>query len=119
LTEVAYNSANPEIDSDVIELKQALMYVSQNGSAARDKTARALAKIFAISTDEDIKTLSLAGLYRVNNSTAKKELLAIHNDSKIPDQWRNICANYLRLALQERQRISPRDAQSIAVMGTN
>ena len=119
LNEVAYYSADPEIDSNVAELKQALMYVSQHGSAARDKTARALARIFTISTDEDVKTLSLAGLYRVNNSTAKKELLAIHNDSKVADPWRNICANYLRLALQERQRISSRDVQSITAMGTN
>ena len=119
LNEVAYYSADPEIDSDVAGLKQALIYVSQNGSAAKDKTARALARIFAISADEDIKTLSLAGLYRVNNSTAKKELLAIHNDSKVADPWRNICANYLRLALQERQRISSRDVQSITAMGTN
>jgi len=61
----------------------------------------------------------LSGLYRVNNSTAKKELLAIYNDTKVTERWRDMCASYLKLALQEKQRISARDAQTIAVIGTN
>ena len=119
LNEVAFNSANPEIDTDVAKLKRALEFVSQNGSAAKEKTSRALSRIFAISADEDIRSLSLSGLYRVNNSTAKKELLSIYKDQKIPDRWRDICGNYLKAAFQERQKFSTRDAQTISVLGTN
>ena len=114
IKEVALESANPEIDSNLDELKRSLFFISENGSAAKEKTTRALAKIFAICDDEDMRTLCLTGLYRINNSTAKKELLSIYNNTKIDDRWRNMCAQYLKLALQEGQRISARDAQAIA-----
>lgn len=119
LSEVAFASANPEIDNDPAELKRSLAYVSQNGSSARKKTTRALAKIFAITDDEDMKTLSLTGLYRINNSSAKNELLSIYKNEKQPDRWRDVCAHYLKLALQEGQRISARDAQTIAGIAAN
>jgi hypothetical protein len=61
-----------------------------------------------------MRSLCLAGMYRVNNSSAKKELLSIYNNPKMDDRWRNVCAHYLKLALQEGQRISDRDAQTIA-----
>ncbi|MEP6787137.1 MAG: hypothetical protein ABJB40_01805 [Acidobacteriota bacterium] len=114
IKEIAFASVDPEVDSNNDVLKQSLLFISQNGSAADEKTTRALVKIFAISDDEDARSLSLAALYRVNNSTAKKELLSIYNDPKLDDRWRNICAHYLKLALQEGQRISASDAQAIA-----
>lgn len=119
LREVAFASADPAIDSRPELIKASLTFVSHNGADAEEKTTRALAKIFSISKDEDIQTLCLMGLYRVNNSSAKKQLLAIYNNSVLPDRWRNISANYLRLALQEGQRISVRDARSIANIAAN
>jgi hypothetical protein len=119
LREVAFESAKPEIDSNVAELKRSLTFISENGAAAKEKTTRALAKIFAITNDEDMSSLCLAGLYRINSSSAKKELLAIYNDSKLPDRWRIVCARYLKLALEEGQRISARDAVVIAAIAAN
>ncbi|MEO6052005.1 MAG: hypothetical protein ABIP78_11835, partial [Pyrinomonadaceae bacterium] len=119
LSEVAFASANPEIDSDPVEIKRSLAYVSQHGAEAREKTTRTLAKIFRISRDDDMQALCLTGLYRINNSSAKKELLAIYNNTKVVDRWRNVCAHYLKLALQEGQRISARDAVEIAVIAAN
>ena len=114
LREVAHNSAKPEIDSDIEELKRSLQFVSQNGAAAREKTTRALARIFSITDDEEMRRLSLAGLYRINNSEAKKQLLAIYGNSNNVEKWRSMSAHYLRMALDEGQQISSSDARAIA-----
>ncbi len=114
LREVAFNSSDPEIDNRPDDVKQSLRFVAQNGTSASEKTTKALARIFAISKDEDIQTLSLQGLYRINNTAAKKELLAIYENERIEPRWRRTSARFLRLALDEGQRISSRDARMIA-----
>ncbi len=119
LREVAFASSDPEIDSRPEEIKRSLSFITSDGSAAQAKTTRALAKIFAISKDDNIQTLCLMGLYRINDSAAKKELLAIYKNPQLADRWRNTSGHYLRLALQEGQRISIRDARTIADIAAN
>lgn len=117
--EVAVASAKPEIDSDMAALKRSLVFISEKGSPARAKTTRAIAAIFAVTDDEEIRRLCLAGLYRVNNAAAKKELLAIHGNPQIEKRWRTMSAGYLKLAREEGQRISARDADAIAAIAAN
>lgn len=119
LREVAVASADPKIDSDVDALRRSLLFVSQNGNDAAGKTTRALAKIFAISKDPQLQDLCLAGLYRIDNSDAKKELLAIYKSEKYDEHWRNKSARYLRLALAEGQRISKADLPAISAISAN
>ncbi len=119
LREVAFSSADPNVDTEMSELRRSLVFVSQKGADAGDKTTRALAKIFAIAADVELQELCLAGLYRVNSSAAKKELLAIHQNDKLDDRWRNITAKYLKLALAEGQRISKSDALAISALSAN
>lgn len=119
LREVAYNSSKPEVDSNVEALKRSLQFISENGAAAAGKTTTALAKIFSIAEEEEMRRLCLTGLYRINNSEAKKQLLAIYDNSKVNDKWRSLCAHYLKLALEEGQQISSRDAQTIASIEAN
>lgn len=119
LREIAFRSARPEIDTDMDALRRSLTFVAQNGSAAKEKTTRALAKIFAATADEEFRNLCLTGLYQINNSSAKKELLAIYGDARIADSWRVLSAGYLRRALGEGQRISKRDAATIAGITDN
>src|SRR3712207_1699686 len=59
LKEVAFESADPEIDSDTLKLKRSLAFVAQNGTEAMDKTAKALGRIFAVSNDENLRALCL------------------------------------------------------------
>ena len=119
LREIAFRSADPEVDSDLAALHRSLQFISESGSAAKEKTTLALAKIFAISGDEDIRRLCLAGLYRVDHSSAKKELLAIYKDPAVDSQWRNLCAQYLKRALVEGKRIAAGDAATIAGIAGN
>ena len=114
INELAYRSAKPEIDSDVSVLKRSLQFVAEHGSDASEKTARSLSKIFALSEEEDIRSMCLAGLYQIDDSAAKNQLLAMYRNVNIDERWRTICANYLKRALEEGQRISARDATAIA-----
>lgn len=119
LRQVAFASAEPRIDSDIEQLRRSLAFVARSGDDAGEKTTRALAKVFAIANDAGLQELALSGLYRINNSAAKKELLAIYKSDKVPDRWRDVCAEYLRLALQEGQRISKQDARAISSIAAN
>ncbi|MFN2501681.1 MAG: hypothetical protein ABR530_06685 [Pyrinomonadaceae bacterium] len=119
LREVAHASAKPEIDTDMTKLKRSLTFVSINGVDAEEKTTRALARIFEITDDQDVQSLCVTSLYRINNASAKQELLAIYSHETIAGRWRDICAHYLKLALEERQRISARDAQTISNITAN
>jgi hypothetical protein len=114
IRETAFRSADPDIDSDVVALKRSLVFVARYGSPAGDKTTRAISKIFSISKDDELQTLCLAGLYRINNSAAKNELLAIYRNLKTDDRRRDLSAHYLKLAVREGQRIYRRDAAAIA-----
>ncbi len=117
LRETARLSAKPEIDSDMKALRDSLSFISQNGKEAQSKTAKAIAKLFSITEDEEARNLCLVSLYRINNSTAKKELLSIYNNHKLEVRWRDLSANYLKLAVKEDQRIAPNDAKTIVKIG--
>jgi len=119
LREVAYSSAKPEVDSNVAKVKRSLLFVSQNGTGAGEKTTQALAKIFSITDDEDMRDLCVAGLYRINNSEAKKQLLAIYVNSNLPERWRNMSAHYLKQALSEGQQMTVADAEAVAGISVN
>lgn len=105
LREVAQLTVKPEIDSDVQAINRSLAFVAENGNTAGGKTAKAVAKIFAATERENLRVLALESLYKINNKTAKKELLAIYQDKKIDVRWRNISARYLQKAAEENQNI--------------
>ncbi|MEO6392562.1 MAG: hypothetical protein ABIP75_11965, partial [Pyrinomonadaceae bacterium] len=66
------------------------------------------------STDDDaVRRLCLDSLYRINNETAKKELLAVYRTDVKDPVIKDITANYLRQAVREDQRISRADARAI------
>ncbi|HRH45791.1 MAG TPA: hypothetical protein PKY82_29385, partial [Pyrinomonadaceae bacterium] len=95
LREIALTSANPEIDSDLEAIKTSLQFVAENGTDAGDKTVKAISKIFKITAEENIRTLCLNSLYKVNRASAKKELLALYINPTTDNQLRSLSLNYL------------------------
>lgn len=114
LRETAEITVKPEIDSDLGAISRSLSFVSENGSQAQGKTAKAVAKIFSATDNNELRELCLSSLYKVDNKTAKKELLAIYGNPKVDEHWRTISARYLKLAAQEQQHISSVDSKTIA-----
>ncbi|HKQ99037.1 MAG TPA: hypothetical protein VJT09_00110 [Pyrinomonadaceae bacterium] len=113
LRQVAKSSPQVEVVWNIEDVRRSLRYIVENGSAANGKIASAAARIFTRTEDEEARSLCLNGLYRINNETAKKELLRIYRDQKLEARWRTQSAEYLRLAIKEEQRIAPADAKAI------
>jgi hypothetical protein len=102
-----------EVAYDVGEVRRSLRYVADSGARAGASTARAAARIFAQTEDAETRRLCLESLYRINNETAKRELLAIFRRPDLDAELRAISQRYLRDALREEQRISREDAKAI------
>lgn len=113
LRQVAKSSPQVEVVWKIEDVRRSLRFIAENGATANRKVASAAARIFTRTQDEETRNLCLNGLYRINNETAKKELLRIYRDQKLEARWRTQSAEYLRLALKEEQRIAPADAKAI------
>jgi hypothetical protein len=112
LREVA-KSPQVEIVWDIEDVRRSLRFIAEHGPEASGKAASIAARIFTRTEDEETRNLCLNGLYRINNETAKNELLRIYRDPKLEARWRTQSAEYLRLAVKEEQRIAPADAKAI------
>jgi hypothetical protein len=113
LRQVAKSSPQVEIVWNIEDVRRSLRFIAEHGATANRKVASTAARIFTRTQDDETRNLCLNGLYRINNETAKKELLRIYRDQKLEARWRTQSAEYLRLALKEEQRIAPADAKAI------
>ncbi|HEX8140139.1 MAG TPA: hypothetical protein VF544_21430 [Pyrinomonadaceae bacterium] len=112
LREVA-RSPRVEVDWNIEEVRRSLTFVLENSGAASGRMAKTVARVFARTEDEASREICLNSLYRINNETAKKELLSIYNNQQVAARWRNQSAEYLRMAVRENQMIAPADAKTI------
>ncbi|MGH9947124.1 MAG: hypothetical protein ACRD6X_08000 [Pyrinomonadaceae bacterium] len=110
IRETAYFSVRPEVDANVPLLMRSLQFVAENGAYAGGKTAKAIAKIFAGTLDNEIRVACMSGLYRMNDAAAQNELLNIYNNESLDARWRDTASDYLKRAKKEGQNISKRDA---------
>ncbi|HYY41322.1 MAG TPA: hypothetical protein VE775_01245, partial [Pyrinomonadaceae bacterium] len=116
LREVARTSARVEVQWEIADVRRSLAYVAAHGARADDKTASAVAHIFARTRDEETQRLCLGSLYRINNEAAKDALAHIYRDAAQDARWRALSADYLRRAAGEQQRITPATARIIAAL---
>jgi hypothetical protein len=117
LREVSKSTPLVEVAWDMERVRRSLRFVAEHGSAADAKTASAAARIFSRTEDPEARRLCLESLYRINNTTAKAELVRIYQTAGVPDELRTLTAEYLRKAIREEQRIKPEDARAIAAIG--
>ncbi|HYE15890.1 MAG TPA: hypothetical protein VD968_15720 [Pyrinomonadaceae bacterium] len=113
LREVAKSSPVVEVVWNAEDVRRSLRHVAEAGGRADTATARAAARIFAQTRDDETRRLSLACLYRINNEAAKSELLRIYRTPDLDSALRDLTAEYLRNSLREEQRIKPADARAI------
>jgi hypothetical protein len=104
LVEVVYN---------IEDVRRSLRYVAAAGGHGDAAAARAAAKIFAQTRDDEARRLCVECLYRIDNETAKSALLAIYRSPDVDEPLRQVAADYLRSALREERRIAPSDAKVI------
>ncbi|HEX7176036.1 MAG TPA: hypothetical protein VF240_12315 [Pyrinomonadaceae bacterium] len=114
LREVSKSTPLVEVAWDIEDVRRSLRFIAEQGARADAKTAAAAARIFARTEDDETRRLCLNSLYRINNETAKNELLRIYQSPAVDQQLRLLSADYLRMAVREEQRIKPADARIIA-----
>jgi hypothetical protein len=116
LREVANSSAKIEIVWNIDQVRQSLNFIAENSSFANGKTAKLAAQIFDRTEDDATRALALNCLYLINSEAAKAELLQIYQTPELDVKWRDISSFYLRLAVQEQQRIAPSDAKAVMLL---
>ncbi|HEV3468582.1 MAG TPA: hypothetical protein VG148_04625 [Pyrinomonadaceae bacterium] len=113
LRKVAKTTPLVEVVYNVEDVRRSLRFVAESGARAGASTARAAARIFSQTNDAETRRLCLESLYRINNETAKREMLAIYRRPDLDPELRAVTERYLRDALREEQRIAPADARAI------
>jgi hypothetical protein len=117
LLEVVKSTPQIDVNWDLDKVRESLRFISDNTAAAGAGTARLAAQVFARTNDDEARRLCLVSLYRIDRETAKSALLKLYQDDSLDVRWRFECAEYLRSALREQQRITPSDAREIARIG--
>ncbi|MEA2175028.1 MAG: hypothetical protein QOD00_2620 [Blastocatellia bacterium] len=113
LREVAKSSPQVEVVWNMDEVKRSLSFIAEHGNVEESKVAKAAALIFARTNDAEARELSLKCLYRINNQTAKNELLRISQDQKIEARWRRMTVEYLK-AMNEARHLPPSDNKTVS-----
>ena len=113
LREVGKSSPRVEVVWRIEDVRRSLLFIAEHGSMAGGKAASAAARIFARTEDEEARRLCLNCLYRINNETARSELLRIKDDQNLEVSWRELSAEYLRRAAHGEQHAAPSDAKAV------
>jgi hypothetical protein len=96
LQQIAKSTAEVEITSNLNDVLRSLHFIAAHGTEAGSAAASATAKIFSRTRDEETRRACLESLSRINNSTAKNELIRISLNPAIDETLRGIAADYLR-----------------------
>ncbi len=113
LREVVKSTPRVEVVWDINDVRRSLQFMANNNRYGGKKTAQTVAAIFARTQDDEARRLCVSSLYRINNETAKNELLKIYRASPTDAPARALSAEYLRQSVREAQRIAPADAKAI------
>lgn len=114
LREISVSSAQLEMDNDLETVRKSVKFIAENGLQAGDKTAAAIHKIFMLTLDKEIKNLCIESLFTIDRAAAKKELLALYQNSQNDAHWRELSFEYLKRALKEEQKFRPLDREIVA-----
>ena len=87
--------------------------MAKHGNKANNSAARAAAKIFGQTNDAGTRVICLDLLSRVNDKSARNEMLRIYRDQQAQSEWRASIAERLRKAVADDVRIKPSDAKAV------
>jgi hypothetical protein len=101
-----------EVTYQIDDVRRSLQFLSENGTEAGGKAAKAAARIFARTQDVETRRLCLNTLYKITDKTAKNELLHIYRQEPNAD-FRPAIAEHLRQALRDDKNLSRTDARAV------
>jgi len=112
LNDVAKSSATTDVAWDMARVTQSLQFLASEGTEASTSAARAAAIIFQKTSDVEARRLCVEALAKINNKTARAELLKIYEREPQSDLRADIAAR-LRNALASGTRVKPAEARSL------
>jgi hypothetical protein len=113
LAEVAKSSPQTEVAWDIEMVKRSLQFLADQGSKANGSAAKAAAAIFQKTNDPDARRLCLDALSKINNKTARAELLRAYRQEASESDLRKDLADRLRKAVATDSRIKPKEASAV------
>jgi len=111
LDRAAKSSPQVEVAWDIATVQKSLKFLADHAAAANGSSAKVAARVFQHTTDDDARTLCLDVLSRINDKTARKEMLRIFRELSPQSQWRPVLAERLRKAVTADDRIKPAEAR--------
>ncbi len=113
LQEVAKSSPLVEVVWNMSEVRTSLRFLADRSTAANGSSARAAAQVFQHTEDSETRLLCLDVLSRINDKTARKEMLRIFREQQPQSEWRGAIAARLRKAVTEDAHMKPAEAKSV------
>jgi hypothetical protein len=113
LAEVAKSSPQTEVAWDMANVNRSLQFLAEQGSGASAAAAKAAAAIFQKTNDPDARRLCLEALSKINNKTARTELLRAYEKEAAESELRKEIADRLRKAVAADASIKPAEAKSL------
>lgn len=116
LERVARSSPQIEVAWELPNVRASLRFLADNAHAvptSRDSAAKVAARVFERTADSESRTLCLDVLSRINDKTARKEMLRLFREQQPNSEWRTSVAERLRKAVSEGERIKPADVKTV------
>jgi hypothetical protein len=112
LNDVAKSSAATDVAWDMAKVTRSLQFLASEGSEASGKSAKAAGAIFHQTTDAVARRLCVEALSKINNQSARAELLKIYQREP-QSEFRADVAVRLRNAVASDARVKPAEARSL------
>ena len=113
LSEVAKSSATTDVGWDMSKVTRSLQFLADEGKEASSGAAQAATAIFEKTSDPEAQRLCLEALSKINNRTARAQLLKIYEREKPQSDLRADIASRLRKAVVDDPRMKPAEARSL------
>jgi PAS domain-containing protein len=113
LQQVAKSSPQVEIVWTLDDVRTSLRFLSDRANTVHGSAAKAAAQLFQRTSDNETRQLCLDLLSRVNDKTARNEMLRMFRQQQPQSEWRVALADRLRKAVTEDTRIKAADARLV------
>ena len=113
LVEVAKSSPQTEVAWDIEMVRRSLRALADRGAGASGSAAHAAAMLFRQTNDDEARRLCLDALYKINNQSARSELVRLYRLEQPQSEWRAAIADHLRKAVTEDSRMKPAEVKAM------
>jgi hypothetical protein len=111
LSQVAKSSPQTDVAWDINTVRQSLQFFADQGASASKGAAKAAGAIFEKTSDAETRRLSLEALSKMNNQTAREELLRLFQLQPPQSELRADIGARLRRAVASNDQIKPKEVK--------